>query len=112
MATEQIPTTLIADDAVTTAKVADDAVTSAKIEDNVTVAGTSHLKIPSGTTAQRPGSPAVGMIRHNTTQSEYEVYNGSTWNHLRQGYSVEYLVVAGGFTLIPVSTKLVEEVVP
>ena len=39
MATEQIPTTLIADDAVTTAKVADDAVTSAKIEDNVNVIG-------------------------------------------------------------------------
>ena len=53
MATEQIPTTLIADDAVTTAKVADDAVTTAKvaddaitgalIENNPTIAGTLNV---------------------------------------------------------------------
>ena len=28
---------------------------------------TSSLTIPSGTTAQRDGSPAVGMFRHNST---------------------------------------------
>ena len=39
MATEQIPTGLIADDAVTTAKVADDAITGALIENNPTIAG-------------------------------------------------------------------------
>ena len=26
----------------------------------------SHFKLPAGTTAQRPSSPAVGMIRFNT----------------------------------------------
>ena len=78
--------------------------------------GTSHLKIPSGTTAQRL-IPAVGMIRHNTTQSEYEVYTGSTWNSLTRNYSIEYLVVAGGMVvemvmlvemvvLVPVDTDL------
>lgn len=35
--------------------------------------------LPSGTTAQRPASPVVGMIRYNTTYSEYERYQGGAW---------------------------------
>ena len=36
---------------------------------------TSSLTIPSGTTAQRDGSPAVGMFRHNSTLNQFEGYN-------------------------------------
>ena len=36
------------------------------------------LKISDGTTAQRPGSPAVGMFRYNTTTNEIEGYSGSS----------------------------------
>ena len=36
------------------------------------------LKISDGTTAQRPGSPAVGMFRYNTTTNEFEGYSGSS----------------------------------
>ena len=36
------------------------------------------LKISDGTTAQRPGSPAVGMFRYNTTTNEFEGYAGSS----------------------------------
>jgi len=39
----------------------------------------SHFKLPGGTTAQRPSSPAVGMIRFNTEELQVEVYNGSSW---------------------------------
>jgi hypothetical protein len=45
---------------------------------------TQAVQIPSGTTAQRPSSiaPAAGMIRFNTTNTEAEVYNGSSWSAL------------------------------
>lgn len=38
-----------------------------------------YLKIPTGTTAQRPGSPTAGMMRFNTSLKRSEEYNGSTW---------------------------------
>ncbi len=63
-------------------------------------AATGYFDLPSGTTAQRPVSPAAGMIRYNTSNSEYEVYSGSAWIALTTQtagiYSVEYLVIAGG----------------
>ena len=38
---------------------------------------TGSVRIPSGTTAQRPSVPAVGMIRFNTTTSRFEGYDGN-----------------------------------
>ena len=43
---------------------------------DITMSGTGSLTIPKGTTAQRPSSPADGMMRYNTTESKFEVYNG------------------------------------
>ena len=43
---------------------------------------TGRLKLPVGTTAQRPGSPATGDSRWNTTLSQQEVYNGSSWERV------------------------------
>ena len=40
---------------------------------------TSSLTIPSGNTAQRDGSPAVGMLRHNSTLNQFEGYNDGAW---------------------------------
>ena len=60
---------------------------------------TGYFNLPAGTTAQRPASPVVGMIRYNTTESKYEVYINSTWKYLAStsySYNIEYLVVAGG----------------
>ena len=37
----------------------------------------SALQLPTGTTAQRPGSPSAGFWRFNTSSNEFEVYNGS-----------------------------------
>jgi len=60
---------------------------------------TGSIKIPIGTTAQRPASPANGMVRYNTTESEYEVYKGNAWFILDSSgytYTADFLVIAGG----------------
>ena len=46
---------------------------------NTTISGTEALTLPTGTTAERPGSLVAGMIRHNSTSNSVEFYNGSTW---------------------------------
>lgn len=46
---------------------------------------TSHIELPVGTTAQRPGTPATGMIRWNSTEGSAEAYNGSAWGALGGG---------------------------
>jgi hypothetical protein len=60
---------------------------------------TGYFDLPVGTTAQRPGSPVVGMMRYNTTESKYEVYTSAGWAFLRStaySYNITYLIVAGG----------------
>tara|TARA_B100001564_G_scaffold360045_1_gene385077 strand:+ start:912 stop:1796 length:885 start_codon:yes stop_codon:yes gene_type:complete len=37
------------------------------------------MKVPTGTTAQRPGSASAGYVRFNTTENFLEVYTGSEW---------------------------------
>lgn len=49
------------------------------IADDVVLPGTGAVTPPSGTTAQRPGTPTEGMLRYNSTDSNVEVYQGSTW---------------------------------
>ena len=41
------------------------------------VGGTDAIKIPVGTTDQRPASPAIGMVRLNITTGRLEFYNGA-----------------------------------
>jgi hypothetical protein len=48
--------------------------------------GQGSVVLPTGTTAQRPGSPVVGMMRYNTdvsTGGQVEVYQNGTWRSLR-----------------------------
>lgn len=54
--------------------------TTAVTGGNVTATGA--WTIPTGTTAQRPSTPATGMMRYNTTTSGIEIYNGSSWGAL------------------------------
>lgn len=49
------------------------------IADNPIIPGTESIKIPLGTTAQRPASPSVGMIRFNSTTNKFEYYQNSNW---------------------------------
>lgn len=43
---------------------------------------TGSLKLPSGTTGQRPSSPQAGMIRYNTTIRDTEYYDGTAWRSI------------------------------
>jgi hypothetical protein len=43
--------------------------------------------LPSGTTAQRDGSPAAGYIRFNSTTGSFEGYDGSAWGAIGGGAS-------------------------
>jgi hypothetical protein len=43
-----------------------------------------YFDLPSGTTAQRPGTPDNGAIRYNSTDKIAEVYQNGYWNHLGQ----------------------------
>ena len=47
---------------------------------------TGAIQLPVGTTAQRPASPSVGMVRYNTTTNHFEGYDGSAWVHLETQY--------------------------
>jgi hypothetical protein len=46
------------------------------------VGGTASIKVPVGTTAERPGSPITGFVRFNTDLNTFEGYNGSEWGGL------------------------------
>lgn len=44
-----------------------DGIATISLADNPIIPGTASITIPTGTTAQRPSSPTVGMIRFNTS---------------------------------------------
>jgi len=46
---------------------------------NTTFSDNSSLRLPAGTTAQRPTIPAAGMIRYNTSLNQTEFYDGNIW---------------------------------
>jgi hypothetical protein len=46
---------------------------------SVIINNNTSLKIPVGTDAERPATPTNGMIRYNTTRSQYEGWNGTYW---------------------------------
>ena len=52
---------------------------------NMTLNGTDSVKVPSGTTAQRNGSPVNGMFRYNSTNAEFEGYQDGAWGAIAGG---------------------------
>jgi len=46
---------------------------------------TGSVQVPSGTTAQRPATPAAAMFRYNSTTVSFEGYNGTTWGSIGGG---------------------------
>ena len=55
------------------------------------VGGTDAIRVPSGTTAQRP-TGAVGYIRYNSSIASYEGHNGSEWAGIGGAAEVETAV--------------------
>ena len=48
------------------------------ITDNPILPGTASVKVPSGTTGQRP-TGSNGQVRYNTTTNEFEFYENNVW---------------------------------
>ena len=60
---------------------------TATVPNNLIFSGTGTITTPSGTTAQRPGSPAEGMLRYNSQLDEFEGYAASAWGSIGGGAS-------------------------
>ena len=91
--------------------------TTATFTGDGTFSGTGQVKLPAGTTGQRSGSPANGMIRYNTTLSQFEGYGGGLWGGIggaqaggaimtnKSTASVSYTIASGenGLSVGPVT---------
>lgn len=55
---------------------------NAVLSGNVDMTGTGYLKVPTGTTNQRPSSNTSGMIRYNSTTGYFETYTISGWGSI------------------------------
>jgi hypothetical protein len=54
--------------------------------------GSTGIRIPTGSAANRPDNPTFGMIRFNTDLGLVEFYNGSVWQTMSAGGSISYTV--------------------
>jgi hypothetical protein len=91
------------DGTVSTQKIVDGAVTAVKMGSDAPLGvsdkantSTGFLSLPSGTTAQRPVSPANGYVRYNTTTTKVEAYQNGEWVNYSLSYAAEYVVIGGG----------------
>jgi len=55
-----------------------------EVTGNASINSTGAIKVPVGTTAQRP-TAATGKIRYNSTTGAYDGYDGSSWSSLGGG---------------------------
>ena len=76
----------IANNAILTQHIDDNQITGDQLADDLVLSGTGAIRMPDGTTAQRPGSAAAGMFRYNTTTSKFEGYTDS-WGDIGGGGS-------------------------
>ena len=53
------------------------------VNDQVFIESTNSMRVPKGTTAQRPSSPENGHFRYNTDENVFEVYEAGSWRSLR-----------------------------
>ena len=67
----------------------------------------TDLTLPSGTTAQRPASPTLGMVRYNTTIALLEYYDGTNWRPVT-GYSAGN-IGTGGNTISQLAGGIVHQ---
>ena len=88
---------------------------------NPSFTDTGAIKLPAGTEAERPGSPAAGQLRFNEDSDEFEGYDGTAWGAIGGGgggaeaggaihvnsttASVSYTIAVGsnGFSVGPIT---------
>jgi hypothetical protein len=57
---------------------------TANVPNNLNFSGTGSIRLPNGTTGERP-TPAAGMIRYNTTDGTFEGYASGQWGSIGGG---------------------------
>lgn len=72
------------------------------LANNPVIPGTAAMKVPVGTTAQRPAGQN-GQIRYNTDISSFEVFEGGSWSNLPAG-AITLLNTGYGLTGGPITT--------
>jgi hypothetical protein len=55
------------------------------INNTIQFGGTGQITLPVGTTAERSATPFSGMIRYNSTFSQFEGYSAGTWSQVGGG---------------------------
>ena len=62
----------------------------------IAIPSDKHIVLPSGTTAERAGSPPNYSLRYNTTLNELEFWDGNNWNTINQtkGWAYENTATA------------------
>ena len=55
------------------------------IADDPIMPGTGSMTLPIGTTGERPGSPANGMVRYNSSLGKTEFYESGSWTSYGSG---------------------------
>jgi hypothetical protein len=83
--------------------IGNDSITTAKLDDTsggLTLPGVEYVKVPVGTTAQRPSSAAGGEIRYNTDFDLLEQYNAGTglWQAIDSPPTITTLSYSGSNT--------------
>jgi hypothetical protein len=56
--------------------------------------GNTHIKLPAGSTAQRPSTPVQGMFRYNTSEEKFEGYTAKGWGSVGGGGFEEVEIVS------------------
>ena len=76
---------------------AQDAATKNYIDTNFVdqTASNGAANIPSGADGDRPGTPAAGQFRFNTTSTEFEGYDGTAWGNIGGGTAYPEMGVSG-----------------
>jgi len=83
--------------------------TITSLNSTVLFGGTGAIGVPVGNTASRPVTPSTGFVRFNSDNSQFEVFNGSTWNQLQNTITDQQITPDGvhsSFTLIGNATTV------
>jgi hypothetical protein len=72
----------------------------------LSITGTGALKVPVGTTGERPVGSVSGMVRYNSTTSAFEGYDGVAWAGLGGGGSIVRVAQANTYTVADIGRPL------
>ena len=81
-----------------TASTYDDSAGAPSKTTGLNVEGSAYLKLPVGTTNQRPATASAGMLRFNSTLGKLEQYDGTTWTAITSPPVVNSITYPGSQT--------------